>query len=120
MRVRTVLLTAAGLFLLALGVVGAFLPVLPTTPFVLAGAGCLSGTPKLRRIVQIPFFRDYIESYEKRSGLPRKTVVQSLVFLWGMLLLTMFHSGRLWLILLLMVVGICVTAHILTMAKPRP
>ncbi len=120
MHIRTILLTALGFLFLALGLIGVFLPILPTTPFVLLGAACLTGTPKLRkRILRITFFREYLENYQKGNGLPRSTVIKSLVFLWGMLLVSMFLIGRLWLTLLLIVVGICVTIHILWIAKPK-
>lgn len=119
-HIRVVLLTCIGLLFLGLGLVGAFLPILPTTPFVLAGAACLTGTPKLRaKILRISFFRSYIENYQKRQGLPRKVVVRSLVYLWGMLVLSMVLVGKPWVVVLEVTVGICVTLHILHMAKPK-
>ncbi|MEL7624285.1 MAG: YbaN family protein [Clostridiales bacterium] len=120
MHIRVIFLTAAGLLLLALGFIGVFLPVWPTTPFVLAGAACLTGTPKLRaKVLRISFFREYIENYESRQGLSRKTVIKSLTFLWVMLILSMIKISRLPLTCLLTLIGICVTAHILWIAKPK-
>lgn len=120
MRIRTILLTGAGISLLALGTIGVFIPVLPTTPFVLAGVGCLSGTPKLRaQILRIQFFREYFENYQSGKGLPKKTVVKSLIILWGGLLISSFWVGKLWLAGMLAVIGTLVTRHILTIAKPK-
>ncbi len=120
MRIRIILLTILGGLFLLVGVIGIFLPILPTTPFVMLGTGCLAGTPKLQaQILRIPFFREYIENYKGRKGLPRRTVVKSLLFLWGMLILSMILTGKLWLILLLIFIGICVTIHILVIAKPK-
>ncbi len=120
MRIRVIILTIFGFLFLTLGFIGVFLPILPTTPFVLLGAACLSGTPKLRaRVLQVSFFREYLESYQKGSGLPRKTVIKSLISLWGMLILTMVLTKQLWLSLLLILIGGCVTLHILWIAKPK-
>lgn len=121
MRIRVIFLTIIGFLFLLLGAIGVFLPILPTTPFVIVGTGCLVGTPKLQaRILRIPFFREYIENYKERKGLPRRTVAKSLFFLWGMLILSMILTGKPWLLLLLTFIGICVTAHILLIARPKP
>ncbi len=120
MPLRHLLLTAAGLLLLAVGAVGLVLPVLPTTPFWLASAACLTGSPKLRaKVMRIPIFREYVENYQNRRGLPRKIVVKSLSFLWLMLILSMILVQKAWLTLLLIGIGIAVTIHILTMARPK-
>lgn len=120
MRIQTIFMTIAGLFLLLLGAIGVFLPVWPTTPFVLAGAACLTGTPKLRGVIlRVPLFREHIENYKNRTGLPRAIVVRSLLYLWGMLLLSMFFVRRPWVIALEALVGVCVTLHILWIAKPK-
>ena len=120
MSVKSVLALALGFVFLGIGAVGVFLPILPTTPFVLLAAVCFSGTPRLReKIMRIGFFREHLENYENRTGLPRRTVVASLVFLWGMMLLSMLRIRKSWVIALLVVIGIGVTVHILWMAKPK-
>lgn len=81
MKIQTIVLIGVGLLLLGIGALGVFVPILPTTPFLLGAVGCLSGTPRLRnRIIKIPIIREYIENYRDRRGLPVKTVVSSLFF----------------------------------------
>lgn len=117
MRIKNILLTVLAILLLALGTIGAFLPILPTTPFVLAAVACLSSNPKLRnKITRIPFFKEYLDNYKNRQGLSKKVVTQSLVFLWGMLIISMIAIAKLWLIILLFTIGTAVTIHILWMA----
>lgn len=120
MKIKSILLTIAGLLLLVLGAVGLVIPVWPTTPFVIASVGCLSSTPRLRgKIVKIPFFREHIENYRSRKGLDRKTLAISLIFLWGMLLLSMALVHKTVITVILSVVGISVTIHILCVARPK-
>lgn len=118
---KVVLLTVLGLLCLALGIAGIFVPVLPTTPFMLAATGCLGATPRLRnKIMKMPFLRDYFARYRQEKRLPAKTMVCSLVFLWGMLALSMARIAAPWADALLVLVGLAVTAHILFMFLRKP
>ncbi|MEA5015210.1 MAG: YbaN family protein [Candidatus Limiplasma sp.] len=121
MSLKNILLTGVGFLLLAIAVIGLFLPVWPTTPFVLLAVACFSGNPKLQaRLLRIRFIREHVENYRERKGLPRRNVVISLTFLWGMLILSMVLLRKLWLALLLAAIGTAVTIHILCVARPKP
>lgn len=120
MRIKTILLTGCGFFFLGMGAIGLLLPIWPTTPFVLLSAACFSGTPAIKaRIMKIAFFREHIENYEKRTGLSKKNVTISLSYLWGMLLLSMVLTRKIWVAVLLCCIGTAVTIHILHMAKAK-
>lgn len=120
MKPKTLLLVALGFLLLALGLLGIVLPLLPTTPFVIAAAACFSGVPRLHAwLMRIPLFSDHIKNYKQRTGLPKKTVVINLIALWGLLLLSAMFSRSGWLVALLLVIGTAVTVHICHMAKPK-
>ena len=101
-----------------MGAIGLLLPVWPTTPFVLVSVACFSSAPRVRCwINKNPFFKAYIESYEHKAGLSRKTVWISIVWLWGMLFLSMFLIHRFRISVFLFLVGAAVTTHILWMAN---
>jgi len=118
LQLKTFLLTGLGFVFLGLGAIGLLLPVWPTTPFVLVSVACFSSAPRVKsRIVKIPFFREHIENYEHRTGLSHKTVWISMVWLWGMLFLSMFLLKSFWISVFLLMVGAAVTTHILWMAK---
>ncbi len=120
MKLSQFLKLTAGFTALALGLVGAVLPVWPTTPFVLLALGCFSATPALQsKILKIGFFREYYESYTRKTGLRRRTVAGSLIFLWGMLTVSAVLIRKLPVCLLLAAVGAAVTVHILWIAKKR-
>lgn len=79
----------AGLAALGLGIVGIFLPVLPTTPLILLAAFCFSkGSPTLRRwITGHATFGPMISDWESTGAIPRKVklwavTVMALTFLF--------------------------------------
>lgn len=120
MHIKIIILTILGFFFLGLGAIGLLLPIWPTTPFVLVSASCFVCTPRLRaKILRIPFFKEHIQNYEKRMGLSRKTITISLVYLWGMMLLSMILIRRLPIFLMLSFIGAAVTIHILWMSKAK-
>lgn len=120
MTVKQMALTVSGFILLGLGIVGAALPVMPTTPFVIASAVCFSGgNSKFSGWLQKNrYFGSFIEHYRKKSGVPMKTKLTALATLWTGLTLSMVLMQNPLLYIILPIVGGCVTAHILLM-RPR-
>ena len=105
--------------MLAFGVVGLFLPVWPTTPFVLVASICFASNPALHaRIMKIPFVGEYIRNYKERKGISKKTMVVSLIFLWAMLTLSALYIGRPSIMILLAIIGMAVTIHIVYVSRP--
>lgn len=115
---KNTLLRVCGMLLLGLGFAGIFVPILPTTPFVLAGSGCLgSSSPRLlRRLEGTRYFGEFIQNYRQKSGISRRTRIVALCWLWGTLCISATLAGRLGVKLVLLVVGIAVSIHILTIA----
>ena len=119
MKIKNILLCGIGFLMLAVGTIGLFLPVWPTTPFVLVASGCFASTPAIHsRIMKIPFVNEYIKNYKDRKGISGKTVAVSLTFLWGMIIVSALHIGKLWIMCLLALIGIAVTIHIIWIARP--
>lgn len=67
-------LVGIGAVSLVLGVVGLFLPVFPTTPFVLLAAACWSrASPRLHRWLHAqPRVGPMLEQWERHRAVPRK------------------------------------------------
>jgi hypothetical protein len=117
---KTIVFTIVGFLFLGLAMIGLFLPILPTTPFVLVSVGCFSSAPRIRSwILKSVFFKEHIENYERRIGLSPKTVRISLGWLWGMLLLSMLLIQQVWSTIGLPLIGVAVTAHILCMSRTK-
>jgi len=79
---------------LALGVAGIFLPLLPTTPFLLLTAYCFSrGSPSLHQwLLRQPKVGEVIRDWEEKRVVPvRAKIVASLLLLPPLLLATAFR-----------------------------
>lgn len=114
---RNTAYTMAGTIMLVLGAIGVFLPVLPTTPFVLGAALCYTkGNPRLYKwIVNARFFGPIIRNYEEGTGVPIRTRIIAIASLWAMMLLSIFLLKNPALTILLISIGVCVTIHIIRM-----
>lgn len=123
-RMRRYLLIAAGSLALALGVVGAFLPLLPTTPFVLLAAACYAKSSR-RLFVWLnlnPVFGKILRRYRAGRGIPRgtKIVAQLTVAASIGLSAALAVPDRLWLVRWLLIgIGIAVIFYI-GRIKPLP
>ena len=83
---RVILLVAGTLFV-AIGVIGIYLPVLPTTPFLLLAAACYvrSSERMYRWLLAQPRLGREIQAILEKRGLPRNVKIFSLAFAWIML-----------------------------------
>ena len=98
------LLISGGTISLVLGLIGIFIPVLPTTPFVLLSAGLfLRSSPALyNRVVKGRITSRYMT---RETG--RRAGISGLIIMWSMILLTVFYAANnAWLIILLIGVGL--------------
>lgn len=108
----------AGILSLGLGILGVFLPLLPTTPFLLLAAGCFmrSSERLYRWLINHRWFGAYIRNYREYGAITRRAKIGTVVLLWGTIgytALGILSSLPLRLLLLLVAVG--VTAHVLHM-----
>ncbi len=79
-------LLVLGLLFTALGAVGAFLPVLPTTPFLLLAAACfVRSSPAFhRRLLANRVFGPYIAQWQHDRTVPREAKLKA----YGMVVVT--------------------------------
>ena len=85
-------LLAVGWLSVALSVIGIFLPVLPTTPFLLLSAACFARSSErfYLWLVEHPRLGQYVMGYLDGSGLPLKAKYYTLLLMWSSLLITAF------------------------------
>ena len=120
MMLKTLLLTIIGFVFLMLGAIGIFLPVWPTTPFILLAVASFSVNPTMQqRIMKIKVINEHATNYKKRIGLKKSTVVFSLTFLWISMGISMFVSETQWVNVTLLLIGLAVTTHIILISIPK-
>lgn len=107
---------------LGLGILGVFLPLLPTTPFLLLTAALyFRGSPKLYQwLITHPRLGTYIRNYREEKAIPLRAKIISLTLLWASILYCIFFvTDLLWLRILLGVIMTGVTVHILSFKTLR-
>lgn len=89
MLVRYILITA-GTLCLMLGVVGIFVPGLPTTPFFLLTAGLYvrSSDRLYQRLISNRYIGIYIQNWQTEKGLTRKEKAGAVILMWTMIILS--------------------------------
>lgn len=121
-KVQKYLYLISGILLVAIGIIGIFLPVLPTTIFLILASACfVKSSPKANewlrnhRILGI-----YIKNYQEKSGLTIKEKIFNIVFLWIMILASAFFlSDELYIKILLLAIAIGVSIHIIMIKTKR-
>lgn len=102
---------------LALGVLGIFLPLLPTTPFLLLTAALYcKGSPRLYNwLINHKYFGAYIRNFREHKAIPLRAKILSVTLLWGTILYCAFFVvDLLWVKIMLLGIAIGVSIHILS------
>ena len=115
-RTRKWVLIFSGSLALGLGIIGVFVPLLPTTPFLLLAAFLYSRSSErfYRWLIGHRFLGGYIQRYREGRSMTRAGKVLTLALLWITIGLTIaLVLPQLWPKLLVAVIAIGVTIHIL-------
>ena len=117
------LLVAAGTFFVVLAIVGIFLPVLPTVPFLLLASTCYAKSSKrfYNWLLNNKWFGIYIKNYQKGGGIPLKMKALSIFSLWATIIFSavfVVHIPFVRIILILIAIGVTIhTLHIQTLKQ---
>jgi uncharacterized protein len=84
------LLILLGTISLMLGILGVFVPGLPTTPFLLLTALLYmkSSTRLYNWLIKNRFLGKYIINYQRRKGMTKKQKIYSISLMWIMIILS--------------------------------
>ena len=111
-------LVCAGVLCVGLAVLGIFLPLLPTTPFLLLAAICFArGSERLHGwLLNHRWFGEYISNWRSGNGLTIRQKVIAISVLWLSIVNAAWWVGdRIWIRLILAAVACGVTIYLLSL-----
>ena len=111
-----ILLITLGTFFVGVGIAGIFIPVLPTTPFLLLSAALYakSSTKFYNWLINNRIFGQYIKNYREGKGIPLRLKIITITLLWITIgCSAIFAVDILWVRILLVVIAAGVTVHVI-------
>lgn len=120
---KRTLLVACGTLSVALGVIGIFFPVLPTTPFLLLAAVCYARSSErfYHWLLTNRWLGEYIRNYREGKGIPLKQKVLTIALLWLSIgYAALFVAPLWWVKLILFGIAAGVTFHLVRTKTYRP
>ena len=98
---RRHLWTGAGLFFVGVGAVGAFLPLLPTVPFLLLALFCFARRNPVweQRLLAHPKYGPLLLDWRQRRAIPRRAKWAALIAMAVSVLVTGMTAGWPWVLI---------------------
>lgn len=121
-RIARIVLRIVGALLVGIGVLGIFLPLLPTTIFLLGAAACFgrSSPGAYRWLTTNRFFGRYLRDYKEERGATMGAKLFSVGSLWiGIGFAVWFMRGVVWAEVALVIIALAVTIHLVTLRTIR-
>ncbi len=122
LHLKRVLLIIAGTLSIALGIIGIFVPLLPTVPFLLLAAYCYAKSSEkfYNWFINNRWFGKMIRDYKGGKGVPLKAKVFSVGFMWivmGYSIIFVVESEIVSIIVI--AIGVGVTVHLMMMRSHK-
>lgn len=110
------ILVILGILFCILGVVGIFVPLLPTTPFLLLSAALFfRSSPRLYdKLLSHPQLGPYIRNFREHKAIPLRVKFISVSLVWITILYSAYYLvDYMWLKVLLLVLALSISFYIL-------
>ncbi|MEW5797695.1 MAG: YbaN family protein [Bacteroidota bacterium] len=119
--IRWSLLTAGTVFV-GLGILGIFLPLLPTTVFFLMASWCYARSSKrfYEWLHHNKYFGTHLKNYREGKGISIPSKISTIVILWVGILYSIFATQSLVIGIILLAIAVGVTIHIVVIPTHRP
>jgi uncharacterized membrane protein YbaN (DUF454 family) len=119
---RRRLLIGAGTLSTGLGIIGIFIPILPTTPFLLLAAACYMRSSErfYQWLINNRIFGAYVRNYIEGKGMPVRIKIFTILLLWLTIGLSItFGIQNIVIRIVLICIAIGVTTHICLIKKRK-
>jgi len=116
------LLIGAGTLSTGLGIIGVFVPILPTTPFLLLAAACYMRSSErfYQWLINNRIFGAYVRNYIEGRGMPIRIKIFTILLLWLTIGLSItFGVQNIVIRIVLICIAIGVTVHIVLIRKRK-
>jgi len=114
-RLLQALLVTCGTLCVGLGVLGIFVPLLPTTVFLLLAAACYARSSESfpQKLLNNRWLGAYVRNYREGRGMSTREKTWTLLLLWigiGASAILSVHAW--WLRAVLLIIAVAVTVHV--------
>jgi len=116
------ILIALGWVFIALGVIGIFVPLMPSTIFFILAAWCFSRSSEkfYNRLINHPRVGKIVRDYYEKRGLPLKTKIVSITTMTAVIgISALFFTDHLIVRLLLLTIAVSVSIYIISLKTLR-
>lgn len=115
-------LNIIGVIAVVLAILGVFLPLLPTTPFLLLASACFArGSERMHRwLLRNKLFGSAIRDFEQGKGIARKAKISAVALLWISMGWSIYLTNSVLLTAALIAIGVSVTTYLLVFVPTRP
>jgi uncharacterized protein len=115
-KAKKIIFISLGVFFVVLAAVGVFVPILPTTPFLLVAAALFAKSSEAlyRWLTCNRIFGRYLKNYWQGKGIPVKIKIYAITLLWIVIGISAFFVIKILFVrIILAVVAVAVTLHII-------
>ena len=111
---RNILLMTIGWLTVVLAIIGIFLPLLPTVPFLLVAAWCFTqSSPRCRAwLFNHRILGPLVQQWSGQKTIPLPVKLRAIVSIWAGMIISMLLVKKIYLVVMLAIIGSAVSFYI--------